>query len=81
MLADNQLLVSAGAQFSKINSINKQPSYLDADRFYNMAQAVIPKASLEAICLEGGLILGILLASLGINNNKIISGIPNYIRT
>ena len=45
MLSDNQPLVSLGAQFSKLNSINKQPSSLAADRFYAMAQAVIPKAS------------------------------------
>ena len=44
-----------------------------------MAQAVIPKASSEAICIGGGLIVGDLLASLGINDHKSISGIPNYI--
>ena len=44
-----------------------------------MAQAVIPKASPEAISLGGGLIVAGLLASLGINNNKIISGISNCI--
>ena len=44
-----------------------------------MAQAVIPKASLEEICHWGGLIVGGFLASLDINNNIIISRIPNYI--
>ena len=39
----------------------------------------MPKASPEAIYLGGGLIVGGLLVSLGINNNNIISGIPNYI--
>ena len=39
----------------------------------------MPKASPEAICLGFGFIAGIILASLGINDNKIISGIPNYI--
>ena len=36
MLADNQPLVSAGAQLSKIKSINKRPSSLAADIFYAM---------------------------------------------
>ena len=40
---------------------------------------MIPKLSLEAIFLGGGLISGGLLANLGINDNKITSGIPNYI--
>ena len=62
-----------------LNAINKRSSSLDADRFYAMAQAVIPKASPEAICLGGGLILGGLLESLGINDNNIISGILNSI--
>ena len=44
-----------------------------------MAQAVIPKASLEEICLGGGLIVGGLLASLDINDDNIISGITNFI--
>ena len=39
----------------------------------------MPKASPEAISLGGGLIVGGLLSSLGINNNNIISGIPNLI--
>ena len=79
MLADNHLLVSASAQLYKLNPINKQPSSLSMDRFYAMDQVVIPKSSPEEICLGGGLIVGGLLASLGINNNNIISGIPNYI--
>ena len=77
MVADNQPLVSAGSQLSKINPINKGPSSLAADIFYSMTQAVIPKASPEAIYLGCGLIVGGLLASLSINDNKIISGIPN----
>ena len=44
-----------------------------------MARAVISKASPEVICFGGGLILGVLLKSLGINYNKIIYGISNYI--
>ena len=44
-----------------------------------MAQSVIPKDSPEAICLGGGLVVGGLLASIGIKDNRIISGIPNYI--
>ena len=79
MLADNHLLVSASAQLYKLNPINKQPSSLSMDRFYAMDQVVIPKSSPEEICIGGGLIVGGLLASLGINNNNIISGIPNCI--
>ena len=79
MLADNQPLVSAGDQLSKLKSINKQPSSLSGGIFYAMAQAGIPKASLEGIFLGGGLIVGGLLESLCINYNKIISGIFNYI--
>ena len=67
MLAENQPLVSLGAQFSKLKSINKPPHLLKADIFYAMAQAVIPKALPEAIYLRSGLILGVLLASIGIN--------------
>ena len=44
-----------------------------------MPQAVIPKALPESIFLGGVLIVGGLLESLGINNNKIIYGIPNCI--
>ena len=77
MLADNHLLVSLGAQLYKINPINKRLSLLAADRFYVMTQAVMPKASPEEISLGGGLIVGGLLESLGINDNKITSGIPN----
>ena len=78
ILADNQPLVSLGTQLSKLKSINKQPS-LAADRFYAMAQAVMPKASPEAISIGCGLVVSGLLASLGINDDKIISGISNCI--
>ena len=77
MLVENQTLFSLGSHFSKLKSINKQPSSLSTDRFYAMAKAVIMKASPEAISLGGGLIVGGLLESLGINDNKMISGIPN----
>ena len=40
---------------------------------------MIPKASPEVMCIVGGLVVGGILASLGINNNNIISGIPNCI--
>ena len=79
MLAHNHPLYSLGAQFSKIKSINKQLSLLAVDRLYAMAKAVMPKSSLEAISLEGGFILSVLLIKLGINENKIISRIPNCI--
>ena len=79
MLVYNQTLVSLGAQLSKIKSINKQPSSLAEDIFYAMAQAVIPKASLEEIYLGGGLIVGGILASLIINDNRILYGILNFI--
>ena len=79
ILANNQPLVSAGAQLSKLKSINKRPSLLAADRFYAMSQAVVPKALPEAIFLGDELIVGGLLASLGINNNNIISVMTNYI--
>ena len=77
MLVENQTLFSLGSHFSKLKSINKQPSSLSTDRFYAMAKAVIMKASPEAISLGGGLIVGGLLESLGINENKMISAIPN----
>ena len=77
MLADNQPLVSVGTQLSKLKPINKRPSSLAVDIFYSMAQAVIQKASPEAIYLGCGFIVGGILESLGINNNKIISGIPS----
>ena len=64
---------------SKLKSIKKRPSSLDADRFYAMAQAVIPKASPQEIFLGGGLVLGGLLEILGIKDNNIISVMPNYI--
>ena len=79
MLVENQLLVSVGAQLSKIKSINKRPPLMAANRFYSMVQAVIPKASPEAIYLGCGLIVDGILESLGINDNKIISRIPNCI--
>ena len=79
MLADNQPLVSIGSKLSKLKSIKKQPSLLAVDIFYAMAQAVIMKASPEAICFGGGLIEVVLLANLGIHNNNIVSGIPNCI--
>ena len=77
MLAENQPLVSTEAHFYKLNPINKGPSFLDADIFYAVYQAVIPKSSPEAIYLGGGFIVCGLLASIGINDNKIIYGIPN----
>ena len=58
MLADKYLLVSLCAQLSILDLINKQPPLLAADRFHAMAQAVMSKASPEAIFLVGGLILG-----------------------
>ena len=79
VLANNQPLVSLGAQLSELKSINKRTSSLAADIFYDMSQEMTPKSSPEAISLGDGLIVGGLLASLGINNNKIISGIPNCI--
>ena len=79
MLAENQPLFCLAAQLSKLNSINKPPTLLSPDRFYAMSQAVIQKASPEAITLGGGLVLGGLLVSLCINDNNIISGIPNGI--
>ena len=79
MVADNQPLISLGAHLSKLKSINKQLSSLAEDIFYSMAQAVIPKASLEATSIGGGLIVSGLLKIHGINYNKSISGIPNYI--
>ena len=79
MLANNQLLVHLGYQFSKLKSINQQVSSLAADKFYAMSQALIPKASPEAISFGGGLMVGVILESLGINCNNIVSGIPNVI--
>ena len=77
MLADNQPLVSLGTQLYRLKSINKLPPLLAAYRFYAMAQAVITKASPEAISIGGGLLVDGLLASIGINDNKIISGVSN----
>ena len=79
MLSDNQLLVSLWAQLSKINSINKLPPSLAADIIYVMAQAVMLKASPGEISLGGGFIVAGILESIGINDNKIISGISNFI--
>ena len=79
MLVDNQPLVSLGAQLSKLNTINKLPSSLAVDIFYAMDQTVITKASPESISLGGVLIVGVLLTSLGINDNKIIYGILNCV--
>ena len=79
MLADNQPLFSAGAQLSKLNAINKLPSSLYTDRFYAMDESVMSKSSPEAICIRGGLIVGGILESLGINDNNIISEIQNCI--
>ena len=69
MLADNQPLVSLGDHLSKLKSINKQPPSLAADGFCAISQTVIPKASPEEISLGGGLIVGVLLESLDINDN------------
>ena len=44
-----------------------------------MAQSVMPKASLAEISLGGGFIVAGILASLGISDNKIISGISSFI--
>ena len=54
MLADNYPLVSLGSQLYKLKSIDKRPSFLAADRFYAMAQEVMPKVSPEEICLGVG---------------------------
>ena len=77
ILADNQLLVSLGAQLSRLKSINKRQTSLAADIFYAMAQAVMLKSWPEAIYLRGGLIVAGILESIGINDKKIISGISN----
>ena len=79
ILADNHPLFSLGTQLSKLNSINKRLSSLAADRFYDMVQAVIPKASLEAISLGVGLIVGGLLKILVVNGSNTVSGIQNCI--
>ena len=44
-----------------------------------MSKTVVTKASPEAISIGSGLIVGGLLEILGINNNKVIYGIPNFI--
>ena len=71
--SNNQPFFSLGAHLYRLNSINKQPPSLAADIFYAMYQAVIPKASPEEISLGSGLIVAGILASFGINNNKIIA--------
>ena len=58
MLMYNQSLVSLGAQLYKLKSNSKRTSSLAVDRFYAMAQEVMPKASPEAISLGCGLIAG-----------------------
>ena len=50
---------------------------MDADIFYAISQAVMLKYPPEEISLGGGLIVAGILESLGINDNKIISGILN----
>ena len=79
ILSENQPLVSLGDQLSKLKSINKQTPSLAADIFYAMAQAVIPKSSPETISIGGELIVAGILASLGINNNRIIYRISHCI--
>ena len=59
--------------------INQRPTLLSADLFYVMSQAVMPKYSPEEISLRGVLKVGGLLVSIGVNDNKIISGITNGI--
>ena len=44
-----------------------------------MSLSMIPKASTEAISLGGGFIIGDLLLSIGINENKILYGVLNSI--
>ena len=63
----------------KLKPINKRPTSLPMDRFYAMNQAVITKSSTKVIYLGGRLIVGGILASIGINDNNIISEIPNWI--
>ena len=69
MLADNQPLVSLGAQLSRLKSINKRRTLLAADIFYDMSQEMTPKSSPEAISIGGGFIVAGILESLSINNN------------
>ena len=61
----------------KLKPINKRPTSLPMDRFYAMNQAVITKSSTKVIYLGGRLIVGGILASIGINDNNSISEIPN----
>ena len=79
MLAYNHTLAQLGTQLSKLNSIIQQPTFISADIFHARSQAVMPKASPAAISLGGGLVVGGILDSIGINDNKILSWIPNDI--
>ena len=79
MLAYNQPLIIVGSQLSKLKSTIKLTSLLARGRFYAMAQAVIPKASPDSIYCGCGFVVDGLSESLGINDNKIISGIQNCI--
>ena len=49
------------------------------DRSYAISQEVMRKDSPDVAFLGCGLIVGGLLARLGVNNNKTIYGIPNCI--
>ena len=73
----NYTCIISGPQLSKLKSIHKRPPSLAANRFYAMAQAVMPKASPEEIYFGVELIVSGLLESIGINNIEIISGISN----
>ena len=79
MLAYNQKLVNLGTQLSKLELINQQPISIDVDKFYEMSQAVMPKASSEMIYIGVGLIVGGFLNILGINDKNIIYRVPNGI--
>ena len=75
MKEDNHILVSLGDHLSRLNPINKRTTTLAPDMFYAMYQSVMPKNSPESIYLGCELIITGHLASLGINNNEIISEI------
>ena len=77
MLADNQTLVCLGDWLYKLKLINQRPYLLAVDQFYTISLAVIHKASPEDISPGGVLIVDCILETLRINNNKIISRIPN----
>ena len=72
MLAYNQELLNLGTQLSKLELINQRPTLLAADQFYDIYQAVIPKASPEAISIGVGWIVGGLLTILGVHDKNII---------